>query len=354
MDDIAIVQANFYQRGGAERVSEQMARALDAPLYVGFYDSSVLTEEDIDYRPVFTSKPQKLIQKSNLLASAYNWWYWQDANELYEYDVLIFSGNETSWYVPPEDQTIIQYMHHLPHQSYDYYQRDVDSIVEKLYTYTIRQSIHHTLPYRDYWISNSSVTSEKMHKYWNIDPDVEISPSIDFTDYTISDENRDSYYLIVSRLEDRKRISSVFSAFETNQDLQLKIAGDGSNYSQLQNEAPDNVELLGYVSESKKQKLMQNCRAFIMPTLKEDFGITTVEAMACGTPVIGVNEGFTKELISTSETGICYDRGEFMDALLQMENAYKSFEPEEIRKYVRIYSHEEFADQISDFVMNIS
>lgn len=349
MTDYAVVHGNFSTRGGAERVAEHLARSLDAPLYIGFADRTTLTQDDIDYRPLFDGSLSKLCNRGKL-RDAYHWWSWQHRPELTEYDALVISGNEASWYVPAEGQRIVRYIHHPPHTAYDYYHDRADSRLTRLYTFAIRAAINHTLPFVDDWIANSEVVSNRMEQYWNVESDV-IYPPVDIDEYEPSPhDERVDYYLILSRLESRKRIDSVFPYFEDNPESTLRIAGEGSQREELESCAPENVIFEGYVSEPRKEELLRNTTALIMPTFKEDFGIVPIEAMACGTPVIGVKEGFTEHQIQHGKTGYLYERGRLNSAIGEFETDGVSDSAQSISDSVSKFRPSRFHKEIQEFV----
>ena len=70
------------------------------------------------------------------------------------------------------------------------------------------------------------------------------------------------------------------------------------------NNLPENVKVLGEISESELLDIYSRCRGFICTAMDEDFGMTPVEAMASGKPVVAVNEGGFKETVIHGKTGL--------------------------------------------------
>ena len=87
--------------------------------------------------------------------------------------------------------------------------------------------------------------------------------------------------------------------------IPLKIAGAGPMET-LKQKAGKNIEFLGFVSDEERIKLLQNAKALIV-TQEEDFGISIVEAQACGIPVIAYGEGGQKEIIIENKTGLFFE-----------------------------------------------
>lgn len=129
---------------------------------------------------------------------------------------------------------------------------------------------------------------------------VVIYPPVDTGRFNLA-QDRDDYYLIVSRLIPYKRIDLAVRAF-TDLGLPLWIGGDGRDRESLEAIAGPNVRFLGRVPDKELGPLLARCRAFVFPGL-EDFGITPVEAMAAGRPVIAYAGGGALDTVVEGVTG---------------------------------------------------
>jgi len=112
------------------------------------------------------------------------------------------------------------------------------------------------------------------------------------------------YWLSVNRVDKWKQVDLQVEAFRHMPDKQLVIVG--SVYEDMQtivDAAPDNVHFIGIASESKLQHLYSHCIGFITTAIDEDFGITPLEAMASGKPVIATKEGGYMETVIDGYTG---------------------------------------------------
>ena len=114
-------------------------------------------------------------------------------------------------------------------------------------------------------------------------------------------EGHDDYFLIVSRLVPYKRIDLAVRTFN-DLGLPLWIGGDGRDRAGLEAMAGPNIRFLGRVPDHELGGLLAHCRAFILPGL-EDFGITPVEAMAAGRPVIAYAGGGALDYVVEGVTG---------------------------------------------------
>jgi len=125
----------------------------------------------------------------------------------------------------------------------------------------------------------------------------------------------ENYLLYVGGLDWRKNIARVVEAFELLPDslrcnLQFHIAGDAPEQMKLdisdlwkKRALPQkNLKILGHVSDLALVELYRKARAVIQPSLMEGFGLTALEAMSCGTPVIAASAGALPEVIGLPES----------------------------------------------------
>ncbi|MDM7121723.1 glycosyltransferase, partial [Klebsiella pneumoniae] len=131
-------------------------------------------------------------------------------------------------------------------------------------------------------------------KVYGRDSDV-IYPPVDVDRFSLVDEKED-FYFTASRLVPYKRIDLIVEAFSHMPDKKLVVIGDGSEMGKIKSKAARNIEILGYQSNEVMQSTMQKAKAFVFAA-EEDFGITPVEAMACGTPVIAYGKGGVLETV---------------------------------------------------------
>jgi len=181
--------------------------------------------------------------------------------------------------------------------------------IGKLFQYAIRDWVRrhdrNGLERTDVIVANSEFTAEMLLHYHGIEADEIIYPPVDTDDYY--NDNPGDYYLYLGRLHPTKGIENIVEAFN-KVDHRLIVAGKGPLKSQLKEMAGSKIEIVGYVSEERKRKLFAKARGFIQNTLAEPFGITTVEALASGTPVIAANVGNNPNLVEHGKTGVLFDR----------------------------------------------
>jgi len=141
--------------------------------------------------------------------------------------------------------------------------------------------------------------------------------------------------------------------------IKLKIAGFGESQIDLEMlvkslRIEKNVEFLGFVSESHKVKLMSEAWAFIYPSKMEGWGITAIEANACGTPVIASNVAGLKDAINISKSGLLFQYGNPTDLAEKVDLIISN---NSLRDYLSLESvnwAENFTwDECSKSVLNI-
>lgn len=204
----------------------------------------------------------------------------------------------------------------------------------------------------DYFIANSNFIAAKIKRIYNRDSDV-IYPPVDVKKFNCSEQKED-YFLIASRMVPYKRVDLVVDAFSMMKEKKLKVVGRGSEFEMIKRTATPNIEFLGYKSADELKLLMQKAKAFVFAA-EEDFGITVVEAMACGTPIIALNLGGTAETVIDSKTGILFDSQNaegIKKAVIEFES--KRFNNQEISNHAQKYSREIFEANIKEYVLDKS
>jgi glycosyltransferase involved in cell wall biosynthesis len=163
-------------------------------------------------------------------------------------------------------------------------------------------------------------------------------------------EPTEDYYLIVSELVGYKRIDAAVQVFSRT-GRRLRVAGDGPEYRSLRALAGSQVEFLGRVSDADLRDLYARCRAFVMPG-EEDFGMTAVEALASGKPVIALGRGGALE--SVPEFGGVFYEDATDEALAaaveRFEAVERNIRPAELQAWARRFSEGEFTRKMSAII----
>ena len=202
----------------------------------------------------------------------------------------------------------------------------------------------------DYLVANSNFTAKRIWKYWKRRSEV-IHPPVN-VDRFEWDKPREDFYLSVCRLVPNKRVDLLVRAFNRLK-LPLIVVGDGVEKGYLKNLAGPTVQILGFQSMEKIENLMSQCRAFVYAGI-EDFGITPVEAMAAGAPVIAFGKGGVLDTVkcfnsnsSNESTGLLFSDQTVKSLVEAIEffkekQLWRDLNPELIRDWANSFSQDSF------------
>jgi len=293
--------------GGGERVMLTLARELGADFATLDLNREVVRKmgyEGIKFIDLGTTV------KTAPLKQLHATWKFLWANQP-GYDVYIFSGN-WSHYAARRHRPNIWYCHTPVRAFYDlhdYYVRKfglVKGLAFRLWT-----SLHSIL---DRWavgnvetiVTNSENTRGRIRKFLGRESQV-VYTAIDTTKFRC-DEYGD-FWLSVNRIYPEKRVELQVEAFRQMPDEKLVIVGatlEGDHSSEyerrVRQDLPENVKMLGRISEEELVDLYARCRGVITTAMDEDLGVTPIEANASGKPVIATAEGGHLETV-TEATG---------------------------------------------------
>lgn len=359
---VALVQDFLTRLGGAERVLQILSDIYPkAPIYTLLYDETkvghVFPKERIvtgsaQKYPAFIRKRQKyLLPKFPNFVEEW---------DFSEFD-LVISGN-TSFVHGIITGTNTKHVcyYHSPMRfawdwSHEYMQEQrVGGLRAAAIAYLmkdIREWDRFASDRVDIAIANSETVRKRIKKYYRHDAAV-IYPPVNVDRFKIGKTHED-YFLIVSTLTPYKRVDLAIQLFNKI-GRKLIVIGDGPQREFLENISGDNIEFLGFKPDEAVAEYMRNCRALIFPG-EDDFGITPVEAMACGKPVIAYGKGGATETIIPGKTGEFF----FKPTVASMEQGLakfllneKKYSPLAIRLHANLFSEENFKKNIKKFIKN--
>lgn len=199
------------------------------------------------------------------------------------------------------------------------------------------------------YIAISSCVKERINKFYDKDAEI-IFPPVNTSKYKISNENGD-FFLIVSRLVSYKRIDLAVEAFNQTGE-KLLIIGEGPDKIQLQKIAKDNIAFLGRLGDDEVADYMARCKAFIFPG-EEDFGITPLEANACGRPVIAYRAGGALDTVIDGITGVFFNEQNSKSLIDGIRKASQlNFDKNKIREHTLKFDEEVFKKNFKQFVQD--
>lgn len=199
----------------------------------------------------------------------------------------------------------------------------------------------------DYFIANSENVARRIWKHYRRES-VVIHPPVRCSLFKPSEVDED-YFLILSRLQEYKRIDIAVEAFNKN-GLPLIIIGDGPEKEKLEKMANSNIKFLGRQPDDVIKEYYSKCKAFIFPG-EEDFGITPLEAQASGRPVIAYGKGGALETVVDKLTGVFFyeQSGECLNKAIDRFNEMK-FDKNIIRKHAEKFDESIFKFKIEQFI----
>ena len=202
----------------------------------------------------------------------------------------------------------------------------------------------------DDFIAISTAVQERIRDVYSRDSTV-IHPPVDTGAFRPGRAApREGFYLVVSRLIPYKRIDLAVSAFNRMPDRTLVIVGDGRDATTLKAMAGSNIRFTDYLPRREVVDLMQRCKGFVFPG-EEDFGITPVEAMSAGSPVVALRAGGALDTVADRQTGIFFDRSEpeaLCEAIEEADAA--NWDREVLYRQADRFSAELFREQLRHFL----
>ena len=279
--------------------------------------------------------------------------------DLSGYDVVLSSSHAVAKGVlTHSNQLHIAYIHTPIRYAWDLYHqylresgldRGLKGMLAKYFLHKIRLWDASTANRVDHYVANSRYIARRIEKIYGKPSDV-IYPPVDVDKFTLR-EAKDEFYLTASRMVPYKKIDLIVEAFSQT-DKKLLVIGDGPDMAKIKSKAGKNVELLGFADDETMTDLMGRAKAFVFAA-EEDFGITPVEAQACGTPVICFGRGGARETVIDGESGLYFmeqNVKELLGAVVKFEQNRDKFEPVKIRENSLRFSRVRFEAEIKSYV----
>jgi glycosyltransferase involved in cell wall biosynthesis len=195
----------------------------------------------------------------------------------------------------------------------------------------------------DRLVANSRLVAWRIEHYWNRTAEV-IPPPVDTAFFEPGGERSDRL-LTVAALVPYKRVDTAM-AMAKELGRSLDVIGVGPMLASLRREAHDGVRFRGWVSREELRQAYRQAAALIVPNI-EDFGIVTAEALACGTPVVGVCGSGTADMIRPGVEGELAEDAS-VQALVEATNSVlsRSWDRQALRERAQLFSRELFGDRL--------
>ena len=352
---VALVHDYLAQDGGAERVLKAFTEIWpEAPVFVLFHDKKKVKGFEN------TEIQQSFISKLPFGKTRYQWYLpWMpfatERHNLHDFDVVISSTSAFAKGVLTRPDTLhISYCHtptrYLWTDTHKYiedlnYNKLVKAFLPRL-IYKLRIWDKMSTDRVDHFVANSDTVRGRIEKYYRRGSDI-IYPPVDIDTFSISETVGD-YFVTGGRMVPYKRFDLVIQVFNRLK-IPLKIFGDGPEEEKLKKIAKDNIEFVGRVNDEEKAKLLSRARAFIHPQV-EDLGITPIESMASGRPVIAYGVGGVTETVVPDKTGVFFEHQSWeslLDAVVHFD--YTAWDSQLIRDRAQKFAVEEFKNKMKKY-----
>jgi glycosyltransferase involved in cell wall biosynthesis len=181
----------------------------------------------------------------------------------------------------------------------------------------------------DAYAANSSAVRERIRRFYGREATV-IHPPVEVDDFEPSREKEPGSFLWVHRLVPYKQPELVAEAFR-DLPYRLTMVGIGPLEGRLRRSLPPNVELREWVSREELALLYGRASGFVHIG-EEDFGITMVEALAAGTPVVALDAGGARDIVRSRVDGVLIERADLNELRAAIRSAAESsWDPSELR-----------------------
>ena len=284
------------------------------------------------------------------------------------YDLVISSSHAVAkGILTGPDQIHISYVHSPIRYAWDlqhqYLQQSnltagVKSLLARLVLHYMRNWDNRTSNSVDHFIANSAFIARRVKKVYHRDSHV-IFPPVDVEAFQLC-EVKEDFYLTASRMVPYKKIDLIVEAFAKMPERKLIVIGDGPDMRKIRDKATPNIEIMGYQPFSVLQDKMRRAKAFVFAA-EEDFGISVVEAQACGTPVIAYGKGGALETVLDGSharpTGLFFDAqttASIIDAVEGFEHGAVKINPADCRANAERFSIKHFRDGLRAYVQSVA
>jgi glycosyltransferase involved in cell wall biosynthesis len=356
---VALVHDYLMQEGGAERVLLALHELFpEAPIFTLFYQPDRC-------HPAFQALDVRTSDLNRLpFARRHYEWYLPfmpqgvERFDLSDYDLVISSSSSFAKGIIVSPQATHICYCHTPTRFL--WQERVGYVNELPQPRIVKWILPHVLHFLRQWdqmaaerpdaiVTNSKTSEARIRRYYRRQSIV-IYPPVDIENVPFSDLSG-KYWLAGGRLVAYKRFDLVVQAF-AKLNLPLKIFGEGPELSKLKKIAGPKTEFLGRVDEHVKRALYLEAIGFLYPQI-EDFGITAVEAMAAGRPVIAFGQGGATETVIPGVTGEhfsipCWE--DIGNAIIRFDPT--KYNPHTLRSHAATFSKENFKQKMTAFIQD--
>lgn len=360
---VAIVHDWLTNMGGAEPVVLRIHSLFpDAPIYTSVYDRAKMKPfHNIDVRTTYLqTRLPKFLRYKHVLWPVLRSYAFRKL-DLSEFDIIISSSSAEAKAIRKTrpDQVHISYVHTPIRYYWSHYEEFKNEFnfgpltwlirpFIPLFVHWMRKKDLQSIDGVDVFLANSSVTQERIKKYYGR-PSHVIHPPVDIDRFTPPPKTDRSGYVLWGRHVPYKRFDLAIQA-ANKLGAKLTVIGSGPDTERLKKLAGPSVSFPGRVSDEELVRIAHHSKAFLFPN-EEDFGISAVEALASGLPVVAYAKGGALDIVQDGETGVLFPE-QTVDSLVEAIQRFEklSFLPATLHRKSKRFAPNLFDTKIKKIV----
>ena len=358
---VALVHDWLVGEGGGERVLHDLHLMYpNAPIYTLVYDKSKAPAwlSECDVRTTYIQNwPGGKTHHRYLLTFMPRAW---EALDLTEYDLIISTCSSCcKGVITRPDAEHICYSFSPTRYVWDLYHEYMAnaSAIKRFFMprmiHKVRMWDFQAAQRVDHFAADSNFVGSRIKKFYRRDFTT-IYPGTHINEYPILEEPED-FYLVVSRFVHYKRVDIAVEACNTLGRRLVVIGSGGDEEQKLRSIAGSTVEFLGRVSDKEMEYYYSRAKGFLFPGI-EDYGITPVEAMSAGVPVLAYGEGGALETVVNGKTGLFFHDQSvngLVECIKRFESKGVSYSRQQIHDYSLKFSEDVFKKNMGDFINKV-
>lgn len=356
--NVALVHDWLVSSGGGERVLRDLHRMFpNAPIYTLVYDQTKAPKwlEECDVRPTYIQKwPGGKTHHKYLLSFMPKAW---EALDMSEYDLVISTCSSCcKGVITRPDAEHICYSFSPTRYVWDLYHEYMAGAgaVKRFFMpgmiHKVRLWDFQAAQRVDHFVADSNFVGSRIKKFYRRDFTT-IYPGAHINEYPIVDEPED-FYLVVSRFVHYKRVDIAVEACNMLGKKLVVIGSGGEEEQKLRAMAGLTIEFKGRVSDEEMEHYYSRAKGFLFPGI-EDYGLTPIEAMSAGVPVLAYGKGGALETVADGKTGLYFHdqsaKG-LAECIERFEREGVSYTRQQIHEYSLGFSEEVFRQKMGDFI----
>ncbi|MFK7780432.1 MAG: glycosyltransferase [Candidatus Gracilibacteria bacterium] len=319
-----ILHDTFLYKGGGERLILMIAKAIDADLASGFFSKGSFDLRKEGFKGKMISISSEVFKKG-FRHLKLKWSFLFNTKFLRNYDIVLFSGDSISAIRNcSKNAKKIYYCHTPPRYLYDLrevYLEKVPYLLKPIFnglSYIFKKMYESDISKIDFILTNSENTKNRIKHFLGLESIV-LYPPVDLSEFKFLSQK--DYYLSFARLSDAKRVDKIVEAFTKMNNKKLVVIYGENDPAREKifkiGEGYDNIKFVTLPGNIGFTNYVGNCIATVYIPIDEDFGMSPIESMSAGKPVLGVDEGGLKETIVNKKTGFLISEGAQVDNIIK-------------------------------------